>query len=243
MESIARFQVYGLFDPDTDELRYIGQTRASLRVRLQGHLASARTLVAKNCHDYRVHWLNSLLKDGKRPVIRLIEACASVEEMYERERALIAQHHAAGTRLVNTGPGGASNGAAAGTPSARLIGDKTGKVYEGFINPAGERVTIFNMKRFCEEHGLTRKSMMEIYRGDNLSHKGWRHDNSLRPPRNVYEWSGFIRPDGSEEPPFQSLYEFCRRYGLHRSRVDVLRQGKCKSYRGWTYRKPISLAD
>jgi hypothetical protein len=47
------------------------------------------------------------------------------------------------------------------------------KIYKGFINPAGERVTIANLKSFCREHGLCVVHMFEVKSGKRKSHKGW----------------------------------------------------------------------
>jgi hypothetical protein len=45
--------------------------------------------------------------------------------------------------------------------------------YLGFVNPAGQRVTIHNLKAFCQEHGLSPVHMHQVKSGQSKSHKGW----------------------------------------------------------------------
>lgn len=236
MNSIPQFQVYGLYDPRTQELRYIGITTLRLHRRLTTHVSSAKNPNTSEYNNHRSRWIRTLLSDGIAPDIRLIKACATADEMYQTERDLIARGRQTGVRLTNHSDGGDAGGPPAGSPGARRVGDKLGKLYIGFIDPSGRHIIIENMKRFCEEHGLVRKSMMDVYEGRHLSHHGYRHVNTIGlEPRNIQLWTRFIRPDGTYEPPFLGLREFCERNNLHRSRVSDLIEGKCKSYKGWRY--------
>jgi GIY-YIG catalytic domain len=47
------------------------------------------------------------------------------------------------------------------------------KVYTGFISPKGQRVTIINLKAFCEKYELCQVHMHELKSGKRKSHKGW----------------------------------------------------------------------
>ena len=57
--------IYGLFDPRTKELKYIGKTKDTLKNRLQYHLypVALKPITLKN------NWLKSLLKQGLKPHI------------------------------------------------------------------------------------------------------------------------------------------------------------------------------
>lgn len=44
------------------------------------------------------------------------------------------------------------------------------------ISPAGEKVSVFNMKEFCKENGVREASMSELTTGKIREHKGWRID-------------------------------------------------------------------
>lgn len=236
MDSIPDYQIYGLYEPEESDLRYIGLTTMLLEHRLRGHVYSARRAQAESTEP-RGKWIRSLLDRGLTPHIQLIERLVSADELSVRERYWIGFYRAAGARLINGNAGG--TGAAPGSAGARAIGDKTGKTYTGFLDPQGNALTITNMKRFCAEHGLTRKSMMDVYTGQKLHHKGYGHERTAgQDPKNIRLWDGFIRPDGTQEPPFWGLTEFCKRHGLHKSRVYDLMSGKCQTYKGWRYEKP-----
>lgn len=48
---------------------------------------------------------------------------------------------------------------------------------------------------------------------------------------------GFIRPDGTEEPPITNLAQFCREKGLHHQGMLNIYNGWRNNYKGWTVRK------
>lgn len=43
-----------------------------------------------------------------------------------------------------------------------------------FISPAGERVEIFNMRKYCRNHGLNSSIMCQVHLGRYKQHAGWR---------------------------------------------------------------------
>lgn len=54
----------------------------------------------------------------------------------------------------------------------QTIAEKYAKTYQ-FTNPAGEVVTIHNLKRFCAENNISACHMRSIKAGRIKSHKGW----------------------------------------------------------------------
>lgn len=92
-------ELYGLFCPRTGELRYVGKS-VNAKQRLAGHISDAhRKALPSSC------WIRSLLSDGLAPEMRVL-AKVQESEWQEAERALIAGHRAAGTRLLNIADGG-----------------------------------------------------------------------------------------------------------------------------------------
>lgn len=92
-------ELYGLFCPRSGELRYIGKS-VNAKQRLKGHIADAsRKELLSSC------WIKGLLADGLRPEMRVL-AKVREDEWQEAERALIAGHRTAGTRLLNVADGG-----------------------------------------------------------------------------------------------------------------------------------------
>jgi hypothetical protein len=64
--SMATIHVLG--DPRTDEIRYVGSTRATLARRLRGHLREYRT--AQGALSPRLAWIAELAGEGLQPEIR-----------------------------------------------------------------------------------------------------------------------------------------------------------------------------
>lgn len=58
-------------------------------------------------------------------------------------------------------------------PIAGSPGDTFAQVWEGFIDPDGNEITIFNLQKFCREHGLHPVRMHQLKNGQRKSHKGW----------------------------------------------------------------------
>lgn len=86
--------IYGLYDPRTNELRYIGKANHPQR-RLAGHLRECRR---RRTPVY--DWMRSL---DATPIMLVIEHAA---DWREAEGRLIAAERAKGTRLLNLADGG-----------------------------------------------------------------------------------------------------------------------------------------
>lgn len=93
------FTVYTLEDADTQEIRYVGLTRTSLKRRLSGHKRTARC--GSNRRVY--NWLR---KCQKIPSIKALETHASLHEAQEAEKFFIAYFKYVGVRLTNLTEGG-----------------------------------------------------------------------------------------------------------------------------------------
>jgi len=96
--------IYGLQDPTTDELRYIGVTRRSINVRLSEHISDAShppRVYPRHCRN----WVLSLLRKGQRPEIFKIEVVP--ENAWEdEERFWIGYFRYIGANLTNLADGG-----------------------------------------------------------------------------------------------------------------------------------------
>ena len=92
--------VYGMYDPFTGALRYIGFTGKVLRTRITMHLADARAGRGGNAPLKK--WLLSIAQRGFRPEGRILSSWGSQDEARKAERAAIwansaPNHH----RLLN----------------------------------------------------------------------------------------------------------------------------------------------
>ena len=79
-------KIYALKHPVTQEIRYIGRTKNSLKVRLTGHLSKAKQNKFKT---YKDNWILSL---QTKPIIELLETVYGWEESYKREKEIIKDY-------------------------------------------------------------------------------------------------------------------------------------------------------
>ena len=87
--------IYGLIDPNTKELRYVGKTDC-LRARIKGHYSSQELNDGKD----KSNWLLSLVNNGQRAEIIIIEDNV-IDNYKEAERYWIQYFQAQGAKLTN----------------------------------------------------------------------------------------------------------------------------------------------
>lgn len=90
--------IYGLVDPDTGGIRYIGKSIRPLE-RLGNHLNDK-----SKCH--RAHWLAGLVARGLRPQLVILEWLTESEDWKAAERTWIARGKSLGWMLTNNTDGG-----------------------------------------------------------------------------------------------------------------------------------------
>lgn len=91
-------QIYGLYEPDGIELRYVGKAN-NAQERLKRHLLERLLNRPIN------RWIKSLVSRGQTPVMRVLETVPS-DQWEDAERRLIAEHRKT-SRLLNVADGGA----------------------------------------------------------------------------------------------------------------------------------------
>lgn len=98
-------QIYGLFDPRDERLRYVGQTTKALRARLACYLVPS----SLKEHRHVVRWVKGLVDQGLQPDIRRLDVAFDREELDRLERGWIARCRAFGYALTNHSAGGRGN--------------------------------------------------------------------------------------------------------------------------------------
>lgn len=96
-----KYLIYKLIDPRTNEIRYIGKTKNSLKKRLYEHLTK-RNLTPKT---HKNNWIKSLLKENLKPIIEKIEE-VNEDNWIEREIYYIQHFKNKGINLTNGTNGG-----------------------------------------------------------------------------------------------------------------------------------------
>jgi group I intron endonuclease len=94
--------VYGLYDPRTSALRYIGKSESG-ESRLLRHL-NPKTLNTEKTH--KSNWIKSLIKLGLKPYLQVLYTASEFEDLSKLEISFIAKHKASGDNLTNQTNGG-----------------------------------------------------------------------------------------------------------------------------------------
>lgn len=89
--------IYVLRDPKTNEVRYVGAA-TNLKARIKHHIYARQKQTEKGA------WIDSLLAEGRRPIIEIIEIAGGNWE--EREKFWIEKYDSTGARLFNKSEGG-----------------------------------------------------------------------------------------------------------------------------------------
>src|SRR6266576_2416400 len=92
--------IYGLCDPETGEIRYVGKSK-NVEKRIREHLRPCALLA----NTHKIFWIKSLLARRLIPIFKiLLVVPASIADAEEIK--LIATMRASGARLTNTADGG-----------------------------------------------------------------------------------------------------------------------------------------
>ena len=116
-------------------------------------------------------------------------------------------------------------------------GDINAQVWEGFIDPYDNEVTIENLYDFCRQNDLDFPSMHRLAKGKSKlkAYKGWSHKNSVRQRDYIKTYEGFIDPNGNLLGSITNLAAFCREKNLDNTHMVALAHGRLLSHKGWTH--------
>jgi hypothetical protein len=93
--------IYGLVDPNTNEIRYIGKA-INLNERIKNHYKPSR-LISKT---HKNNWLNVLLNENKKPFVIILESDLNEELLNKSEIKWISNYKKIGCKLTNGTDGG-----------------------------------------------------------------------------------------------------------------------------------------
>jgi len=99
---MKRYLLYGLYCPDTDNIKYIGITTNSLLKRLNSHLRKPTNHLTKK-------WFAELKNKSRKPLIKVIKECQSYEDLLKSEIEEIKKLRNNNVELFNIADGGDIN--------------------------------------------------------------------------------------------------------------------------------------
>jgi hypothetical protein len=99
---ISKNIIYGLVDPNTNEIRYIGKSTSGLS-RPREHLKPSAYLKQKN---HKANWIKHLVSNNQLPYIVVLQEAETKEELTQLEIKFIAEYRNKGYKLTNGTNGG-----------------------------------------------------------------------------------------------------------------------------------------
>lgn len=135
--------IYGLIDPETKQVRYIGRTR-SLKTRLKGHLSKAsRKITHRDC------WIFSLKEKSTVPEMIVLEVLENYtwQSSYDAERSWISFYIKTGHNLTNHHDRGEGEvNRVISKEQRKKISEKVKKLHNLGLLPCGRKaIDIYNL--------------------------------------------------------------------------------------------------
>lgn len=141
MSLISKYIIYGLIDPFTKELRYIGKSVSGLYRPTYHSKPYSYNGQLKNTYLYR--WIRKLIKNNSKPEIVVLDSCSNKQDLAELEVWNISYWKGLGCRLTNATKGG--EGAA-----GRIVSKATrNKIRKANLGKKASKETI---KKLRESH-------------------------------------------------------------------------------------------
>lgn len=157
-----KFSIYALKDPRNASVRYIGYAK-SPSGRFIKHLSEAR-----GCsHTHKANWIRSLLRQGVKPELTVLES--GLSDPAKAERRWIAKFKAAGADLTNA----TSGGDGLFNPSASVRGTLSQKTKNRWRDPKFRRSTVRKIRAVWkeQEHRERNAAMMRALADDPSERK------------------------------------------------------------------------
>lgn len=164
--------IYGLIDPSTGQLRYIGQTVRKIEYRLTSHLGSAKTLnkfgeLKYNSYVYR--WIRQVLAQNQEPQIVLIQEFQEEDVLDDAETFWIAYFRKMGCPLTNLASGGrvGCRGRKASDESKKRMSIAQRSLNKKLSEELKMRLSLANRGKKASEEA--KKKMSEAHKGRIVS--------------------------------------------------------------------------
>jgi hypothetical protein len=213
---IKDIKIYGLIDPNTNQIRYVGKTKYNVNTRLSNHMCDKAI-------TYKTNWLKSL--KGLKPEIIILDVVSEKDWIFW-EQYWISQVSTWGFNLTNSTLGG--EGHYGHKPS-----DETNKKRREKL--LGSKRTIEQRKNISE--GKKTYKFTELHlKNLSESHKGIRIENTENYSKAKYKKVNQLL-NGVIVKTWNSLKEAAMFYNVHQSCISKCCSGIKKQIKGfkWEY--------
>lgn len=154
--------IYALSDPSSMAIRYIGKS-IRLDARMREHLREQGT-------TYPVRWIQSLLRDGKRPTLTILETLADESDWQAAEKRWIAHGKTMGWKLTNCTDGGDGVVNLSGEGKIRLL-----QTWQGRKHKPSSLLKIGNASR-----GRMHTEEYKIFMRERMTHRAFTSEHHER---------------------------------------------------------------
>lgn len=149
--------IYALTEATDGTIRYVGMSSSGMK-RPRQHVAPT---IANNGNSPKHIWVRSLLANGLRPGIRVLQVCSSEEEMTLAEAEWICRLREQGVPLLNQVAGGRFKGP--GLAPGR--GAKIAAALRGKSKSADHRAAIGRAREGCSHSEAARAKISAAHKG------------------------------------------------------------------------------
>lgn len=201
------FYVYGLTDPRSGHIRYIGKVNGYPNSRRRSHIYEARN---GKRHNHRLAWIRKLLKDGFQPQVIILEACCDDASLRVAERRWITQFRVMGARLVN----GTDGGEGMANPSEETRQKLRKRPQMGFTDEqrqmayaaqrkrraSPEYRAALQARREARRAGVLQGEELEKFKVENAKKMGYKNRGKVRSSENRTQIASSLRAYYEENP-------------------------------------------
>jgi predicted GIY-YIG superfamily endonuclease len=248
------YSIYALYsNSDSNNIRYIGYTKKSLKIRLKEHISESILLKS---HKHK--WIQKHLNQNSKIEIKLLENVSSIFEAKNREIELIKIYKELGFKLVNgTNGGDGIVGLKQSEEQKRLNGLRKAKPVYYFTYKSKELLGCFSS---CTEAvvvlSLTKSLFGKVLSGKSNHHKGYTFSFLPKFPERICQkrtsWNKGLKTKNLQkfntkrvkvkkdenENTFESVNEVSSFLKMNKSLIfRYIKSGKL--YKGWKIEKVL----
>jgi len=209
--------IYTLQDPITYEIRYIGKSANGLQ-RPKAHIYHTDLKTSKT---YKSNWIRSLINNGLKPVIKVVQYLNNLNELNRAEQYWIQYFKQLGCPLTNATNGGMGR---CGLPHTE---ETKQKIREGQKNKKivrGKDHGMYGRKRTDKEKQLISERTKEKMQSSDVIEK----------MKNRCHYKKIVDQNGIE---YYSIEEAVRQTNLDKGTIRRILSGKTKQCKGYSFKE------